>query len=297
MPDRVSLRSFAKINWSLRVVGRREDGFHELCTIFQTVSLHDTLDFEPSNKLTLTCDDPAIPIDDRNLIIKAARGLESLGMRASARIHLTKRIPSPGGLGGGSSNAATAIRGLMWFFDDGTIPDGKVHELARELGADVPFFFSGGTELATGRGDSFEPGVSQVEEENILIVTPNVQVSTADAFRGLAAPALTSEALESSLTVCRNEAESLDPHHSVLINDFEPTIFAAYPEIKRVKDTLLDLGAANAAMSGSGASVYAVFDNKETRQAAQKALDLEITWRKFAVSTISQSQYREALYS
>src|SRR4051812_26884738 len=125
MPYRFSLRSFAKINWTLRVVGKRDDGFHELCTIFQAVSLHDTLDFEASDKLTLTCDDPAIPTDERNLIIRAAKGLESFGMRTTAKIHLTKRIPSPGGLGGGSSNAAAAIRGLSILFDDGTIPDRK----------------------------------------------------------------------------------------------------------------------------------------------------------------------------
>ena len=107
--------------------------------------------------------------------------------------------------------------------------------------------------------------------------------------------ALTSETQKSSLTVCRNEAESLDPLHSVLINDFSRSVFAAHPEIRRVKETLLELGASNAAMSGSGASVYAVFDNKETRQAAQKALDHESTWRKFAVSTVSRAEYAKAL--
>ena len=123
MPDGFSLPSFAKINWTLRILGKRDDGYHELCTVFQTVSLHDTLEFEEADELTLTCDDPAIPTDERNLIIRAARGLEALGMKTSAKIHLTKRIPSPGGLGGGSSNAAAAIRGLSMLFDDLTIPD------------------------------------------------------------------------------------------------------------------------------------------------------------------------------
>ena len=129
----------------------------------------------------------------------------------------------------------------------------------------------------------------------MLVVTPDIRVSTRRAFADLNADALTSDDRDHILTVCRNEAGSLDPLHSVLKNDFEASVFAAYPEIAKVKQTLLDLGAVNAAMSGSGASVFAVFDNKETRQAAQKALDQESTWRKFAVSTISRQQYREAL--
>lgn len=294
MPEAFSLPSFAKINWTLRILGRRPDRFHEICTVFQTVLLHDTMHFEPSDQIKLTCDDENIPVDDANLIIKAARSLHSIsGTDRGAKIHLEKRIPSPGGLGGGSSNAATTLIGLckLWQIK---VSEHDLTRIAVELGSDVPFFLHGGTAIGSGRGEIIE-NLGDIEANEMLIVTPDVAVSTADAFRALGLQTLTSEGRDLNLTVCRNEVESLDPLRSVLKNDFEQTVFVAHPEIESVKNTLLDLGAANAAMSGSGASVFGIFDNKETRQAAQKALDKESTWRKFAVSTISRSQYREAL--
>jgi len=290
---RITLPSFAKINWTLRVAGKRADGFHEVCTVMQTVSLHDTLTFEPANEISLTSDDPQIPIDRRNLILQAAQLLcEATGQQHGAAIHLQKRIPSPGGLAGGSSNAAAALVGLtrLWKLSKGL----ELNGLAARLGSDVPFFLTGGTALATGRGEEIEP-IAEIEARHMLIVTPPVRVLTAEAYSSLTLAALTSEDRESILTVCRNSARSLDPLDPELTNDFERSVFAAYPEVERVKKTLLELGAANAAMSGSGASVFAVFDKKEARQAAEKALDSESTWRKFAVSTISRAEYREAL--
>lgn len=294
MSQTFSLPSFAKINWNLRVLGGRDDGFHELFTVFQTVSLCDTITFEQTDEITLTSNDPAIPTDERNLVVKAATALRrATDSGVGAKLHLDKKIPSPGGLGGGSSNAAVTLIGLrrLWQLE---VPDADLHEIAVELGSDVPFFLLGGTAVGTGRGEQIEP-IADLSAESMLIVTPDVAVSTHDAFDRLAAPTLTIEERNRILTVCRDEAGSPDFHHSVLKNDFEPSIFAAHPEIERVRQTLLDLGAVNAALSGSGASVFAKFDNKETRQAAQKALDIESTWRKFAVSTISRSKYREAL--
>ena len=294
MQPAFTLPSFAKINWMLRILGKREDGFHELFTVFQTVSLHDTLTFAESDELELTCDDPAVPVDGRNLILKAASMLrEQFAVKQGAKIHLEKRIPSPGGLGGGSSNASVALIGLkrLWQID---VSADHLQAIAADLGSDVPFFLFGGTAVGTGRGECIEP-VEDIAEQLMLIVTPDASVSTIDAFARINTETLTSEARNLNLTVCRDAADSLDPLHSVLINDFESSVFDVHPEIKRVKDTLLELGAVNAAMSGSGASVFAVFDKQETRQAAQAALDQESTWDKFAVATISRDQYREAL--
>src|SRR5947208_9407485 len=117
MQPAFTLPSFAKINWLLRVLGKRDDGFHELFTVFQTVSLHDELSFADADDLALTCDEPGVPTDEHNLIVKAARALqEASGIKDGAGIHLNKRIPSPGGLGGGSSNAGVALIGLsrLW---------------------------------------------------------------------------------------------------------------------------------------------------------------------------------------
>lgn len=289
-----SLPSFAKTNWMLRVLGKRDDGFHELVTLFQAVSLHDTLHFSDSDDISLTCDDPGIPVGPSNLIIQAAEALrERCEIDHAAHIHLEKRIPSPGGLGGGSSNAAAALIGLnrLWGL---RLSIDELHEIASRLGSDVPFFLYGGTAIASGRGEIIASAADR-DEPHMLVVTPDVSVPTGPAFARLNAPSLTNEALDRILPVCRNDAESLDPRRSVLKNDFEESVFDAFPEIRRVKDTLLDLGAVNAAMSGSGASVFAVFDNRETRQTALKALDHESTWRKFAVATVSRAEYREAL--
>jgi 4-diphosphocytidyl-2-C-methyl-D-erythritol kinase len=129
----------------------------------------------------------------------------------------------------------------------------------------------------------------------MLVVTPPVDVPTGDAFARLNAPRLTNQSPESSLKICRSEAEKLNLRHCILENDFEPTVFQIAPEIKRVKEKLLELGAVRALMSGSGASVFAVFDKEETRQATLKALETEPSWRKFAVAAISRKKYREAL--
>ena len=294
MPSPFTLPSFAKVNLYLRVIGKRDDGFHEICTVFQTISLHDRIAFSAGDTIRLYCRDPRIPIDSRNLIVRAAEMLrERYSVRQGAKIRLEKRIPSPGGLGGGSSNAAVALIGLrrLWDLD---ISDDDLSSIGVELGSDVPFFFYGGTAIGTGRGEMIEPIADKVAG-SMLVVTPKKRVSTPKAYAAIGASNLTNEASNRILRVCRNEAESLDPLHSVLINDFESSVFAAFPEIGEVKRTLLDLGASNAVLSGSGASVVGIFDKEETRQAAIKALDIRSTWRKFAVAAISRDEYREAL--
>lgn len=295
MSSGFSLPSFAKINLMLRILGRRGDGFHELFTVFQTVSLHDTLHFEPASDLELTCDNNRVPSDERNLIVQAAKALQrEFGVKNAARIQLEKRIPTPGGLGGGSSNAAVALIGLtkLWKL---AVSEETIHSIAGGLGSDVPFFLHGGTAIGTGRGEKIAE-MTDLHEKHMLIVTPAVAVSTAAAFAALARPNLTKTDTETILTVCRNEAKSLDLRRSVLTNDFEQSVFAEFPEVGLVKETLLGLGAANVAMSGSGASVFAIFDKQEARQAAEDALEENRDWRKFAVSTVSRSEYRDALF-
>lgn len=289
-----SLPSYAKINLILRILGKRSDGFHDLFTVFQTVSLHDKIRFARAKEIKLTCTSNRIPTNDRNIIVKAALALKNkFGYSEGASLRLEKRIPSPGGLGGGSSNAAVALLGLNRLWQLNATSD-QLHAIASDLGSDVPFFLYGGTAIGTGRGENLE-SIEDVQVPAMLIVTPKVRVSTAKAFSRIDAQTLTNENAESILRVCRLEANSLDPRHSTLINDFEPSVFDAHPEVLRVKSTLMELGAVNAAMSGSGASVFAIFDKTETRQAAIKALDHESTWRKFAVATISRAEYREAL--
>jgi len=294
MPSEFSLPSFAKINWFLRVLGKRPDGYHELCTLFQTISLHDTVHFAESDELELTCDDPCVPTDDRNLIIKAAKALSATaGAKLGAEIRLEKRIPSPGGLGGGSSNAAVALIGLvrLWQMD---IEPAVLDRIAAGIGSDVPFFLYGGTAIGSGRGEVVET-VGDITEPSMLVATPEVAVSTAMVYGRIDASGLTNEGVESILRVCRFMAKSGDLRGRTLINDLESSVFSAEPEIARVKETLLNLGAVKAVMSGSGASVFAIFDKEETRQAALKALEIESNWRRFAVATVTREEYRKAL--
>ena len=288
-----ALRSFAKINLHLRVLGKRDDGFHEIFTVFQTVSLADELSFKPSDAVELICDDASVPVDDSNLIIRAANFLRDRGLKLGARITLTKRIPMGGGLGGGSSNAAAALVGLNRLWSLGL----STEELARvgaELGSDVPFFLTGGTAIGMGRGVDLEQ-IRDLAAPYMIVITPDAHVSTAAAYAELGAESLTNTDLNRILRVCRSEAGSLDFLRSALINDLEPTVFAAFPEIGRAKQRLTELGAHRALMSGSGASVFRIFDKEETRHTAMKALDDEVNWRKFAVAAVSRSEYRDRL--
>ncbi|PYS87167.1 MAG: 4-(cytidine 5'-diphospho)-2-C-methyl-D-erythritol kinase [Acidobacteria bacterium] len=286
-----TLPSFAKINLHLEVLGKRDDGFHELLTVFQTVSLCDELTFETGvDEIELVSDDPKLPANDKNLIISAANELKSrFDVKLGARIGLVKRIPMGGGLGGGSSNAAVTLIGLsqLWRLNASL---NQLGSIAEKLGSDVPFFLHGGTAIGSGRGEIIHP-MADFPDKYLIIVTPSVHVSTSRAFEELHAPNLTKEGANRILNV--SCAAEILPGE--LKSDFEKTVFAAFPEIGNAKTRLLDLGARRALMSGSGASVFGIFDNEETRQTALKALGQETDWRRFAVAAVSRNEYREKL--
>lgn len=289
-----TLPSFAKINWFLRVLGKREDGFHEICTVFQTVSLQDNLTFTKSDKLDLKCSDEKIPVGEENLIIKAAKILsEKFRIKKGAEIYLEKNIPAPGGLGGGSSNAAIALIGLskLWNLP---IDLEKLTQISKKIGSDVPFFLCGGTAFGTGRGTDLT-ALEDAKEEYILIVTPQVDVSTAKAFGQLNARHLTNNDSKSILKICRDAADTFDLRQSNLVNDFERTVFKIESEIESVKKKLLFSGATFALMSGSGASVFGVFESSEKLQKAFSELEKEKSWRVFRVRTISKPEYFQFL--
>ncbi|HKR01010.1 MAG TPA: 4-(cytidine 5'-diphospho)-2-C-methyl-D-erythritol kinase, partial [Pyrinomonadaceae bacterium] len=187
-----TLPSFAKINWRLKVLGRRADGFHELRTIFQTVTLHDKLSFaaREDESLSLTSTSSDIPLDESNLILRAAAALRHRsGIRKGASIHLEKVIPVEAGLGGGSSNAAVTLLGLAHLWGLRTSRR-ELTEIGANLGADVPFFLTGGTALGTGLGTEVSP-LAEVAAEHLLIVKPEAKVQTAEAYKALNSPALT----------------------------------------------------------------------------------------------------------
>ena len=298
MFDGLKLPSFAKINWKLSVLGRRADGFHELRTIFQTITLHDLLTFSArtDERLQLTCDAQEIPTDGRNLICRAAIALkEQYGSRAGVSIHLEKRIPTEGGLGGGSSNAAVALLGLasLWNLK---ISKHELCAMGALLGADVPFFFTGGTALGTGLGTHITP-LPEVSAEHLLIVTPDAKMATAEAYGELNAPALTKVDSDTILSISRADEHFADSFPDALHNDFERVVFRLKPEIERAKNALVLSGARRALMTGSGSSIFGIFENQEAQERAARALRAETAWRVFSCSTLSRAQYVQALGS
>lgn len=297
-----TLPSFGKINCSLRILGKRPDGYHEIRTVLQTVSLHDTLRFAtaPDSEITLSCDDALIPTDQNNLIVRAAIALrDRYEIRAGVHVQLEKRIPVQGGLGGGSSNGAVTLLGLAHLWKIRTeVSD--LFKLAGGLGSDVPFFLTGGRALGTGTGASIS-SLPDLPPLDLLIVAPNTTVATAEAYKALSSAALTTRKSDSILAISRGSTNSSDsdqwPVSTELENDFEQVIFDIEPEIGRVKNSLLRAGARGALLAGSGSSVFGIFDNREARQRALEQIQTESDWRIFPCATLSREEYSRAMGS
>ena len=295
----VKFPSFAKINWSLRILGKRPDGYHELETVLQTISLHDEVTFklnEDGLPFTLTCDDPTIPTDNSNLIRKAALHLQTCFQDwFGAEIYLQKRIPAEGGLGGGSSNAAVTLLAINKLWKDAYI---NIEELMDPgmFGADVPFFLTGGRCLATGTGTTLKP-LPDGPKQHLIVIAPNAKVSTANAYALLKAASLTTSESVSILSSSLADLNSADSRQWPLRNDFERVIFEIEPEIERARNALLEAGAWVALLAGSGSSVFGVFDSKAERNRGLTDLRSEAGWRVIACETISREEYVGAMNS
>lgn len=293
----VTVPSFAKINWFLQVLGKRPDGYHEVETVLQTISLHDEITFRADDQegpLTLTCDDPSIPTGNSNLIVRAADALrDQYAYRAD--IHLRKTIPTQAGLGGGSSNAAVTLLALnvLWRGANSTIDDSMVPSC---LGADVPFFLTGGRCLATGIGANITP-LPDGPKKHLIVIAPNAKVSTATAYAALNSASLTTSNSASILSSSLAELNNADSRQWPLHNDFERVIFEIEPEIGRAKNALLEAGARGALLAGSGSSVFGVFDTEAARDRALENLRCEAGWKVFSCETISREEYFRAVNS
>ena len=292
----LSVPAFAKINWSLRVLGKRDDGYHEIDTVLQTISLHDTITLEATNDdvIRLWCDDRSIPVDKTNLVGRAAAALrERYSIRRGARIRLEKRIPAEAGLGGGSSDAAATLIALAFLWEIEMSADDLV-QIAEGLGSDVPFFLCGGTAGATGRGSVVEP-LEDSPQKHLLVIKPNASISTAKAYSTLNRAALTSSDSKPILfrSQASNSSASIDLN--ALHNDFEPVVFQLEPEIERAKVALLKSGARAAMLSGSGSAVFGIFENQDAQERAIQAIELETGWRAFPCKTVGRDRYRSAM--
>ncbi|GIQ67272.1 4-(cytidine 5'-diphospho)-2-C-methyl-D-erythritol kinase [Xylanibacillus composti] len=248
----------AKINLSLDVLYKREDGFHEVEMVMAMVDLADRLEMEaiPRDTIMISSQAGYIPLDEKNLAFKAAKLLkERCGVRQGVYIHLDKHIPVAAGLAGGSSDAAAALRGLNRLWDLG-LSQTELQQLGEELGSDVPYCIAGGTVLATGRGEKLQP-LPPLPPCWVVIAKPPINVSTADVYGRLRADQIENhpptgrmvEGLRNQdwLAIC-----------GALGNVLEEVTFQLHPEVRRIKETMLRLGADGALMSGSGPTVFAL---------------------------------------
>src|SRR5215470_6946487 len=244
------LRAFAKINLDLRVLGRREDGYHEIKTIFQAVDWCDEILLEPARRFEFSAS--GAPEDETNLVVRAVRAYERLaGITANVRIQLTKHIPIGRGLGGGSADAAVTFIGLQRLYKL-ALPFDQIPQVLRELGSDVPFFALGGRAAGYGRGDDVFK-LDDAADYWVLVVDPDVMIRTAEAYSWLTVPD------KSNIIEGFRDETDAGCRGDVWTNDFEGPVFARYPELAKIKEELIDLGAYRAALSGSGSAVFGQF--------------------------------------
>jgi 4-diphosphocytidyl-2-C-methyl-D-erythritol kinase len=286
----ITARAFAKINLTLRVLGTRPDGYHELRTVLQTVALHDTLAFRPMRgPFKIECSDPQCPTDSSNLVWRAAeRVWRAVGHRGQPRgvvVRIVKRVPMQSGLGGGSSDAAAAIRGLTALWHADVSPE-RQREIAGELGADVPFFLEGGTALGLDRGDLLFPLVDQPTTW-VTVVVPSFGVSTKDAYRWFDVAAPSGRSRGASLRVSN---QSMLPIGEI-VNDLESVVAAHHPQIARLVAELRRRGARHSAMSGSGSAVFGLFDSR-ARAARAAGGYVRRGYRSVVTQTLGRSRYQ-----
>jgi 4-diphosphocytidyl-2-C-methyl-D-erythritol kinase len=288
----VRLRAFAKINMCLHVLGKRPDNFHELRTIFQTISLHDTLDLSliSTPEIILETTDPSLSVGPDNLVYRAVAAIgHEIGFRGGVRARLDKRIPISRGLGGGSSDAAAAMIGMLRLTkSEKKLPLARLMEIGSGLGADVPFFLFGGRALAVNRGDEIYP-LADVPKQTVVVVSPrDIGVATKDAYQWLSAE-LTSQVKPSKIwgfcALCWSRQGTVS-------NDFEGPVFSRHPRLGEIRDGLLKRGAAEAALAGSGSAVFGIFRNPaQARRAARSFPEDSV----FVVETLSRERYGRAL--
>jgi 4-diphosphocytidyl-2-C-methyl-D-erythritol kinase len=252
----------AKVNLSLEVIRRRGDGYHEIETILQSISLADELEIEwtSDGSVELTCSDPSIPTDDSNLCSRAIAAMRRhAGPSLGARIHIQKNIPSGSGLGGGSSNAAGVILAVEHAFRLRT-PIGELEALAAGLGSDIPFMLHGGTMLGRGRGEQLTPLVA-MKGGFFVIVKPPVSISTAWAYENLNL-ALTKHRPRTNLKAVNAVLARFPAVSASFRNALEDVVCPAYPVISGALDELLSTRPCFASMSGSGSALYAIYDSE-----------------------------------
>jgi 4-diphosphocytidyl-2-C-methyl-D-erythritol kinase len=294
----IRIPAFAKVNLRLDVLGKRADGYHELRTIFHTVSLQDTLRFRPCRALGIELqihgnEQLQLEAAEKNLVYRAVDALRrELKIRPGVEISLQKKIPAGRGLGGGSSDAAAALLGYLQFTDK-KIESVRLMEIAAGLGADVPFFLLGGRALGIGKGDEIYP-LPDIPKLALLIVSPrDIRVPTPDAYRWLHAPELASlTKFAANHKLFKFCALCWSARGERLSNDFEEAVFRRHPRLNKIRRALLQGGASEALLAGSGSAVFGVFPSPAKARRAVVGFPHDQT---FLCETISRSRYARSM--
>ncbi len=282
----ITMRAYAKINLTLEVLGKRDDGYHDVSSILQTVSLHDTLTLDDADSIVFDCDRPELATPD-NLVVKAAYLLkETAGVSAGAMIALTKKIPVAAGLGGGSSDAAATLLGLnrLWGLE---MPVGELVPLAAQIGSDVPFFLYGGTARVSGRGERVE-SLPPTDLEWAVILSPHIDLpnKTATVFSQIGTMSFTNGGLTRKLAA--RLGSKCDTPPQFLFNAFDVVARAVFPDLEKYWDTFQSLGAREIHVCGAGPSLYAPVSKKEHGTAIQLLLQHRYGWESHLVSMVDQ---------
>ncbi len=290
-PRRARLRAPAKINLGLKVLGRRPDSYHELRTVFQTISLADTLEigFTPGRSTAIEVSS-SIEIPGGNLVERAAAlVLDTAKVSGRVSMQLTKRIPMGAGLGGGSSDAAAVLLALP-VLAGRRLSIETLLGMGACLGSDVPFFLLGGAAVALSRGTELYP-LPDARAAAGLVVAPAIHVSTPEAYRAMAAPELTSAPVQNIISSFQSfvwrQVGAADPASGE--NDFESVVFVQHPQLRALKRRLLTLGARPAMLSGSGSALFGLFASREE---ARRALPAFGGQRVFLISVVNRARYR-----
>ncbi len=260
----------AKINLSLEVLGKRNDGYHEVRMLMAGVSLYDELSFKPAERLSLSCDLPALDCGPKNLVLRAAAALQrKTGRTDGAAIHLKKRIPLGGGLAGGSTDAAATLVGLNKLWGCRLSLD-ALRKIGATLGSDIPFCIESGWALATGRGEKVQR-LTLRRKLHLVLANPGFEVSTQWAYGSLGriVPAKHNRSRRAFNAITERDLAALE---LAAVNDLEAVTAARYAEIRRLKGQLLELGAQIARMSGSGPTVWGLFEHETAAEKAYKKM-------------------------
>ena len=290
-PRAVTVRAHAKINLDLRVLGTRPDGFHELRTVFQALALHDTIECVPRvGPFAIECDTAGVPLDRSNLVWRAAealwRALRREGPVRDLLVRLHKKIPLQGGLGGGSADAAATLVGLAHAW---RVPLRATQfvDVAATLGADVPFFLSGGTALGLGKGDEIYP-LADLPRHWVVLLIPGFGVASVDAYAWYDAERDLGHG--PGVREAQYVPGPWPSRAAQMINDLEAPIARHHPEIEQMKNALRRAGALAAAMSGSGSTVFGLFQKRKDAVLAVERLSGS-GWRVILTESLGRGEY------